>query len=79
MLGKTCVDGLALAFAGMTRLRGLGMKPPIKRFADLKAPPPPGTFAPPTPKVARRKPGKVLTAAEKAAFLASRPDLIPKD
>ncbi|MBI5941298.1 MAG: hypothetical protein HY859_12805 [Caulobacterales bacterium] len=55
------------------------MKPPIKRFADLKAPPPPGTFAPPTPKVARRKPGKVLTAAEKAAFLASRPDLIPKD
>lgn len=56
------------------------MKPPIKRFADLKAPPPPpGTFAPPTPKVARRKPGKVLTPAEKAAFLASRPDLKPKD
>lgn len=52
------------------------MKPPIKRFADLKGPPgPPATFAPPTPKVARRKPGKVLTAAEKAAFLASRPDL----
>lgn len=56
------------------------MKPPIKRFSDLKpAPAPPGTFAPPTPKVARRKPGKVLTAAEKAAFLASRPDLKPKD
>lgn len=56
------------------------MKPPIKRFADLKgSPPPTGTFAPPTPKVARRKPGKVLTAAEKAAFLASRPDLKPKD
>ena len=56
------------------------MKPPIKRFADLKGPPPPAeTFAPPTPKVARRKPGKVLTAAEKAAFLASRPDLKPKD
>jgi hypothetical protein len=33
------------------------------------------TFAPPTPKVARRKPAKVLTAAERAAFLASRPDL----
>lgn len=56
------------------------MKPPIKRFADLKpAPAPTGTFAPPTPKVARRKPGKVLTPAEKAAFLASRPDLEPKD
>ena len=59
---------------------GAAMKPPIKRFSDLKAPPPPpGTFAPPTPKVSRRKPGKVLTPAEKAAFLASRPDLKPKD
>jgi hypothetical protein len=28
--------------------------------------------------MARRKPGKVLTAAEKAAFLDSRPDLKPK-
>ncbi|HEX4198440.1 MAG TPA: hypothetical protein VHZ26_13470 [Caulobacteraceae bacterium] len=36
------------------------------------------TFAPPTPKVSRQKRGKVLTAAEKAAFLASRPDLKPK-
>lgn len=55
------------------------MKPPIKRFADLKAPPPPtGSFAPPTPKVARRKPAKVLTPAERAAFLATRPDLKPK-
>ena len=35
----------------------------------------PGAFAPPTPKVSRQKPGKVLSAAEKAAFLASRPDL----
>ncbi len=53
------------------------MKPPVKKtFADLKpAAPPPGVYAPPTPKVARRKPGKTLTAAEKAAFLASRPDL----
>jgi hypothetical protein len=33
------------------------------------------TFAPPTPKVTRQKPGKVLSAAERAAFLASRPDL----
>jgi hypothetical protein len=33
------------------------------------------TFAPPTPKVSRQKPGKVLSPAEKAAFLASRPDL----
>ena len=36
-------------------------------------------FAPPTPKVSRQQRGKVLTAAEKAAFLASRPDLKPKD
>jgi hypothetical protein len=36
------------------------------------------TFAPPTPKVSRQKPGKVLTAAEKAAFLAARPDLKAK-
>ena len=46
------------------------MKPPIS-----KNPGGPGAFAPPTPKVSRQKPGKVLTAAEKAAFLASRPDL----
>jgi hypothetical protein len=62
------------------------MKPPTKRLTDLKpAPPKAGaravsdtTYAPPTPKVARRPPAKVLTAAEKAAFLASRPDLKPK-
>ncbi len=35
------------------------------------------TFAPPTPKVTRQKRAKVLTAAERAAFLASRPDLKP--
>jgi hypothetical protein len=33
------------------------------------------TFARPTPKVSRLKTAKVFTAAEKAAFLASRPDL----
>ena len=33
------------------------------------------TFAPPTPKVSRQKRAKVLTAAERAAFLATRPDL----
>ena len=33
-------------------------------------------YAPPTPKVSRQKRAKVLTAAERAAFLASRPDLI---
>jgi len=40
-------------------------------------PPPPktSTFAPPTPKVSRQKRGKVLTHAERAAFLATRPDL----
>ena len=37
------------------------------------------TFAPPTPKVSRQQRGKVLTPAEKAAFLASRPDLKPKE
>ena len=52
------------------------MKPPLKTFSDLKAAPPePGVYLPPTPKVSRQKPGKTLTAAEKAAFLAARPDL----
>lgn len=55
------------------------MKPPIKRLADLKPPSEPaGAYARPTPMVSRRKSAKVLTAAEKAAFLASRPDLAPK-
>lgn len=50
--------------------------PPLKSLADLKG----GTgaataYEKPTPKVARRKPGKVLSAEERAAFLASRPDL----
>ena len=38
-------------------------------------------YAPPTPKVSRQKRAKVLTAAERAAFLASRPDLTkpPRD
>ncbi|MDQ0464195.1 hypothetical protein QO010_001976 [Caulobacter ginsengisoli] len=35
------------------------------------------TFAPPTPRVSRRKAAKVLTPAERAAFLATRPDLKP--
>ncbi len=55
------------------------MKPPTKRLSDLKPASKPEAFAPPSPRVARRKPGKVLTAAEKAAFLASRPDLKPQD
>lgn len=38
-------------------------------------PPKTATYAAPTPKVSRRKPAKVLTAAERAAFLAARPDL----
>lgn len=37
------------------------------------------TFAPPSPKVTRQKRAKVLTAAERAAFLASRPDLKPTE
>ncbi len=35
-------------------------------------------FARPTPMVSRRKSAKVLTDAERAAFLASRPDLTSK-
>lgn len=51
------------------------MKPPAKPVAKVHGP---RTFAPPTPKVSRQKPGKVLSAAERAAFLASRPDLKPR-
>ena len=55
------------------------MKPPIKSFAGLKPPAAPaGPYARPTPKVSRQKTAKVLTDAERAAFLASRPDLKPK-
>ncbi len=54
------------------------MKPPIKIGSKGR-----GqtvvTFAPPTPRVTRQKPAKVLTAAERAAFLASRPDLKPSE
>ncbi len=54
------------------------MKPPM-RLSDLKpAPGPAATYAAPTPKKSRQKPAKVLSAAERAAFLASRPDLKPK-
>ncbi len=45
----------------------------------MKPPPKPvRIYAPPTPMVSRQKKAKVLTAAERAAFLASRPDLKPK-
>jgi hypothetical protein len=54
------------------------MKPPIKSLSELRPARTPEAFAPPTPKVSRQKKGKVLTPAEKAAFLASRPDLKPK-
>jgi hypothetical protein len=55
------------------------MKPPTKRLADLKAKTPPaGPYARPTPKVSRQKTAKVLTDAERAAFLGSRPDLTSK-
>jgi hypothetical protein len=53
------------------------VKPPLSktRLSDLKGK---GkgksskteAFAPPAPKVSRRKPGKVLTAEERQAFLA---------
>lgn len=56
------------------------MKPPIKRLTDLKPPSgaATGAYARPTPKVVRRKSAKVLTDEERAAFLASRPDLTSK-
>jgi hypothetical protein len=52
--------------------------PPIKGLSNLRPAAPKVTYAPPTPKVSRQKRAKVLTAAERAAFLASRPDLKPK-
>ena len=53
---------------------------PIKRLTDLKGPAPSGiVYEPPTPRVSRQKKAKVLTAAERAAFLATRPDLKPRD
>ena len=51
------------------------MKPPLKSLADLKPATAAETYARPTPKVSRRKSAKVLTAAAREAFLASRPDL----
>ncbi|MDB5442503.1 MAG: hypothetical protein JWP73_879 [Phenylobacterium sp.] len=55
------------------------MKPPPKRLSDLNGSAKSNrTYAAPTPKVSRQKRAKVLTAAERAAFLASRPDLKPK-
>ena len=54
------------------------MTSPFKKLADLKPSKPASTYAQPTPKVSRQKKAKVLTAAERAAFLASRPDLAPK-
>jgi len=55
------------------------MSPPPRRFSDLKGgAPSAGAYDKPTPRVSRQKPARVLTAAEKAAFLASRPDLKPK-
>ena len=55
------------------------MKKPPTRISDLKggSPAKAKTYAPPTPKVSRQKKAKVLTSAERAAFLASRPDLKP--
>ncbi len=52
------------------------MKPPIKSFSDLKGQGSgTNTYERPSPKVSRQKKAKVLTAAERAAFLAARPDL----
>jgi hypothetical protein len=54
-------------------------KRPIKSLADLPGrAPATGAYAKPSPKVSRQTKAKLLTPAEKAAFLASRPDLKPK-
>ncbi len=55
------------------------MKPPTKTGPQGSTSRVGQTYAAPTPKVSRLKRGKVLTAAERAAFLASRPELKPKD
>lgn len=54
-------------------------KPPPRR-PDAKGQSPANskTYAAPTPRVSRQKKAKVLTYAERAAFIASRPDLKPK-
>jgi hypothetical protein len=52
--------------------------PTFKPLAPAKSAAPLEPYARPTPKVSRMKSAKVLTAAEKAAFLASRPDLTSK-
>jgi hypothetical protein len=54
------------------------MKPPIKSLSDLKPATPGKAYAKPSPKVSRQTKAKVLTAQERAAFLASRPDLAKK-
>jgi hypothetical protein len=54
------------------------MKPPLKSLADLKPSAPAEAYARPTPKVSRMKKAKVLSREERAAFLASRPDLAVK-
>ncbi len=51
---------------------------PIKRPSDLRPASSGAVYEPPTPRVSRQKKAKVLTAAERAAFLATRPDLTPK-
>jgi hypothetical protein len=65
------------ATVGLTRIRK-AMKPPLKRLAALKPSVPAGAYARPTPKVSRQRKAKVLTDAERAAFLALRPDLASK-
>lgn len=46
----------------------------------MKTTPPktPDVYAPPTPKVSKQTRGRTMSEAEKAAFLASRPDLTKK-
>jgi hypothetical protein len=58
--------------SGATRY-GKPMNPPDKSRTARS-----GAYDRPTPKVSRLKKAKVLTDAERAAFLASRPDLASK-
>jgi hypothetical protein len=55
------------------------MKPTNSKSGRSGSKTAPAAFAKPTPMVGRIKRAKVLTAAERAAFLASRPDLKPSE
>ena len=52
--------------------------PPPESATKKSASEAPTAYSAPGPKVSRQKKAKVLTSAERAAFLNSHPDLKPK-